>query len=251
MNRWIEKALCVLVVMFNVSAHADEQQVNIAVAANFAQPVKHFAEMFEKKTGIKPIITVSSSGTLYAQIQHGAPFDLFLSADALRPEKLVAEGLAEKQTLRTYATGRLALVSRSGAPDSLNAFVSRKFDKPVAIANPKLAPYGLAASQALGTLPPDAALPFRQVQGKNILQTYQYFTSGNVDDAFVAWSLVKRSNYSYLLIPDDFHAPIVQKMVIIKDNAHPYAARRFMQYLLSAKVQKSLMDWGYQSAGKR
>ncbi|OFC70870.1 molybdate ABC transporter substrate-binding protein [Alteromonas confluentis] len=251
MNRWIVKALCVLVVMFNVFAHADEQQVNIAVAANFAQPVKHFAEAFEKKTGIKPIITVSSSGTLYAQIQHGAPFDVFLSADALRPEKLVAEGLAEKQTLRSYATGRLALVSRSGAPDSLNAFVSRKFDKPVAIANPKLAPYGLAASQALGTLPADTALPFRQVQGKNILQTYQYFTSGNVDDAFVAWSLVKRSNYSYLLIPDDYHAPIVQKMVIIKDSAHPYAARRFMQYLLSAKVQKSLMDWGYQSAGKR
>ncbi len=251
MNSWIVKALCVLVVMFSVSSRADEQQVNIAVAANFAQPVKHFAEAFEKKTGIKPVITVSSSGTLYAQIQHGAPFDVFLSADAERPKKLVAEGLAEKHNLRTYASGRLALVTRSGAPDSLQDFVSRAFDRPVAIANPKLAPYGLAATQALSTLPADTQLPFRQVQGKNILQTYQYFTSGNVDDAFVAWSLVKNTDSTYLLIPDELHDPIVQKMVIVKDCAHPFAARRFMQYLLSAKVQKSLRDWGYQSAGKK
>ncbi len=250
MCRAYKVCLCVMLLLAG-KGFAAEQVVNIAVAANFAGPVKHFASAFEEKTGIRPVITVGSSGTLFAQIGHGAPFDIFLSADAARPEALVAEGKADKQNLRSYARGRLALVTRQSAPSGLEEFLTRQFNKPVAIANPKLAPYGLAAEQVLSTLPENTAFPFKLVRGKSILQAWQYFTAGNVDDAFVAWSLVKNSKANYWLIPASMHDPIVQKMVIVKHNQHPYAARRFMQYMMSPAVQNALADWGYQPVKAR
>ncbi|MBU2977138.1 molybdate ABC transporter substrate-binding protein [Alteromonas sp. C1M14] len=236
-----------LIISLGVSGQSFGQssQVNIAVAANFAEPVKEIAQNFHRQTGIKPVISIGSSGTLFAQISHGAPFDLFLSADALRPEKLVQQGKASD--LHTYAKGRLALVTRGKSLASLNAFFTHpQFTKPVAIANPKLAPYGVAAMETLAHFFNDnEPWPFTLVQGKSVAQTYQYFQAGNVDVALVALSLTAKTQGDVFAIPSQYHSPIVQKLVLLKGADHTDEAKRFIDYLLSPQIQSTLQEWGY------
>ncbi|QJR82343.1 molybdate ABC transporter substrate-binding protein [Alteromonas pelagimontana] len=227
-----------------------EETLHIAVAANFAKPVKAISEEFETRSGVHAIITVASSGTLYAQIKSGAPFDVFLSADAERPLQLVEDGLVASSAVKTYAVGRLAYLSRSLAEPAIDDLKTAALapNEKLAIANPRLAPYGLAAQQTLLKLALWQQMLPSLVYGKNILQAYQYYISGNVDNALVAWSLIKDRSSHVVLIPEHYHEPIVQKMAVMKAAAHPEAAARFMEYLLSPKVQKSLDDWGYGQA---
>ncbi|MFD3395302.1 molybdate ABC transporter substrate-binding protein [Alteromonas macleodii] len=202
-----------------------DEKINVAVAANFAKPLKSIAEQFTELTGIEVAVTVSSSGTLYAQIQHGASFDVFLSADRARPQALVDNNVVHHGNLVDYAKGKLAFVyagdlsseasretsgkrnceqiARSSTGDTtaqinaqLTDCLSRQLvqlmenpQNKVAIANPKLAPYGDAAQQALQNLSLwQQFLPHR-VMGKNVLQTLQFYTTGSVKGAFVAYSL--------------------------------------------------------------
>ncbi|MFD3390967.1 molybdate ABC transporter substrate-binding protein [Alteromonas macleodii] len=202
-----------------------DEKINVAVAANFAKPLKSIAEQFTELTGIEVAVTVSSSGTLYAQIQHGASFDVFLSADRARPQALVDNNVVHHGNLVDYAKGKLAFVyagdlsseashetsrernceqiARSSTGDTtaqinvqltdcLSKQLVQLMENPqnkVAIANPKLAPYGDAAQQALQNLSLwQQFLPHR-VMGKNVLQTLQFYTTGSVKGAFVAYSL--------------------------------------------------------------
>jgi len=201
-----------------------DEKINVAVAANFAKPLKSIAEQFTELTGIEVAVTVSSSGTLYAQIQHGASFDVFLSADRARPQALVDDNVVHHSNLVDYAKGKLAFVyagdlsreasheasgernceqiARSSTGDTtaqinvqltdcLSKQLVQLMENPqnkVAIANPKLAPYGDAAQQTLQNLSLwQQFLPHR-VMGKNVLQTLQFYTTGSVKGAFVAYS---------------------------------------------------------------
>lgn len=233
----------------SAQAASPQNTVHIAVAANFAQPLKALAAEFQNKTNIKPIITVGSSGALYAQIIHGAPFDVFLSADTVRPEALVKNGKADGQNLKPYARGKLAFVYRGAPISSVAHFLEQNEKAVVALANPRLAPYGSAAQSVIIQLEPDSNRRF--VKGQNVLQAMQYFQTEHVDAAFVSLSLAMQSEVNYVIPPAHWYAPIVQSMVIVKRAEHPYAARRFMQYLLSKDVQSRLKNWGYGAAKKQ
>jgi len=254
-----------------------DEKINVAVAANFAKPLKSIAEQFTELTGIEVAVTVSSSGTLYAQIQHGASFEVFLSADRARPQALVNNNLVHQANLVDYAKGKLAFVyagdlsseefseisSKTSSErdcreiagsttedtaeqlniqltDCLSRQLVQLMENPqnkVAIANPKLAPYGIAAQQTLHNLSLwQEFLPHR-VMGKNVLQTLQFYTTGSVKGAFVAYSLAldlpselnpnlsssftsvvsaKSTEATTVIIPvpEDLYQPIIQSLVV-------------------------------------
>lgn len=175
---------------------SESPPLKIAVAANFSEPLHALTSSFTELTGIQVSITTSSSGTLYAQMLHGAGFDIFMSADSARPAALVENEKVHINNVVNYAQGRLALVSSvlSAENKAFNAAaIQRILDKPnekLAIANPKLAPYGVAAKQVLQSLSLYSVIERRLVKGKNVLQTYQYLSSGNVSHALVAYSTV-------------------------------------------------------------
>lgn len=257
-------------------------KINVAVAANFAKPLKSIAQQFTQLTGIDVAVTVSSSGTLYAQIQHGAAFDVFLSADRARPQALVNNNLVHESNVVDYAKGKLAFVYTGKLPASanangyesvarearrtaenqqggeqkaqaggqgkplegkINAQLSKQLSQQliqltetpgskIAIANPKLAPYGEAAQQTLQNLLLwQHVLPHR-VMGKNVLQTLQFYSTGSVRGAFVAYSLAldlpnmssptsdksiadgKGATTVIIPVPENLYQPIVQSLVI-------------------------------------
>lgn len=172
--------------------YAKSPRLNIAVAANFAKPLAAIASDFTATTGIDVSITTSSSGTLYAQIFHGASFDVFLSADTARPAMLAKNNLIHPDNVTAFARGRLALITPNASTETktaLERFIAETSGK-FAIANPKLAPYGLAAQQVLHNTSLWNTLKDRLVKGKNVLQAYQYVSTGNVKGALVAYSTV-------------------------------------------------------------
>jgi len=172
--------------------YAKSPRLNIAVAANFAKPLAAIASDFTATTGIDVSITTSSSGTLYAQIFHGASFDVFLSADTARPAMLAKNNLIHPDNVTAFARGRLALITPNASTETktaLERFIAETSGK-FAIANPKLAPYGLAAQQVLHNTSLWNTFKDRLVKGKNVLQAYQYVSTSNVKGALVAYSTV-------------------------------------------------------------
>lgn len=318
---------------------ATSSPLKVAVAANFAKPLRAIASDFTAITGIDVSITTSSSGTLYAQISHGARFDVFLSADTARPTALANNNLIHPNNVTAYARGRLALITpfplnentkssnravineergsqlldcnsldclssesptlNMQAPSditlgadtqtkmALERFIAETSGK-FAIANPKLAPYGLAAQQVLHNTSLLDTFQERLVKGKNVLQAYQYVSSGNVKGALVAYSTVlAESNWSeslsasssgeisdetyWFTVDEALHRPIVQSLAIndsdaallhpnifdarddeqdlvVESLSHVKPASLFVQFLLSSSVQLSLYNWGYQPA---
>lgn len=225
------------------------QPLHIAVAANFATPARQIAENFERQFAIPAVVTVASSGTLFVQITHGAPFDVFMSADARRPEQLVEEHQANRDTLHVYAQGRLAYLNADIVAPDMNDLVNTVIagKRKLAIANPALAPYGLAARQVLTRLHKWPRAERHLVLGKNVLQTYQYYRSGNVEHALVAASLVQPGQPHTALVPAHLHQPILQKVVVPATAPQPEQAQLFVNYLMSAQVQQQLNQWGYDS----
>lgn len=265
-------ALFALVSSANASA---EQKLRVAVAANFAAPLKAIAKDFTRTTGVDVVITVSSSGTLFAQIMHGASFDVFLSADTARVKALVDAGRVTTSDVAPYALGQLAFVSKNAPFTSEellteNSKVLSSNSFKLAIANPKLAPYGEAAKEILIKHAQWESIRQHIVMGKNVLQTYQFYRTGNVDSAFVAYSLVKDESNVDLVSPR-LYSPIVQSLAILntplKDSASSiiqdthfsidthqkldtHASQRqlaeyFVRYLLSEKIQQKIEGWGY------
>ena len=232
----------------HTAAHAAEAQV--AVAANFAEPMKAIAAVLQKTSGHTLKISTGASGAFYTQIKTGAPFDVFLSADNERPEMLEKDGLAQPGTRFTYATGKLVLWSvRPGRVDGQGAVLKAADLGKVAFANPKTAPYGAAALQVLDKLGLKDALAPKLVQGESIGQTFNFVKTGNADVGFVAMSQVleggKLKGGSAWIVPAKYHEPIVQDAVVLKRAANNPAAKAWMALLHSAGAKDLIRSYGY------
>lgn len=230
------------------SAQADEVQV--AVAANFTAPIQAIAADFEKDTGHKLVASYGATGQFYTQIKNGAPFEVFLSADDTTAQKLENEGDTVKGSRFTYAVGTLALWSaRDGYVDAKGEVLKENQFKHLSIANPKAAPYGLAATQVLAKQGLTEQVKDKLVEGQNITQAYQFVSTGNAELGFVALSQIykdgKVTHGSAWIVPASLHDPIKQDAVILtrgKDNA---AAKALVDYLKGPKAAAVIKSYGY------
>lgn len=221
--------------------------VRVAVAANFTEPAREIAAAFERSTGHSAVLSFGSSGAFYAQIAQGAPFDVFLSADAEKPRQIVADGLAPESALFTYAIGRLALYSaRPGLIDERGDVLRSGDFGRIAIADPELAPYGAAAIEAMDKLGVRERLAGRIVQGTSIAQAFQFVSSGAADLGFVAQSQIAQvEGGSRWHVPEDLHAPIEQQAVLLAQAANNPAASAFADFLQSAEARGVIARFGY------
>lgn len=236
-------------VVFGVSAQADT--VNVAVAANFTAPAKALAAILEETTEHKANLSFGATGAFYTQIKQGAPFDVFLAADDARPIKLEEEGDIVPGSRFTYAIGQLVLWSAS--EDKVDAegqvLQTGDFNK-IAIANPKLAPYGLAAEQTIAKLGLTETLQPKLVMGESIGQTQNFVATGNAELGFVALSQVledgKLKSGSMWRVPAEDYDPIVQDAVILKRAENNPAAKAWVALLQSAETRELLeTQFGY------
>lgn len=219
---------------------------NVAVAANFTDPAKQIARLFENKTGHRAILSFGATGQLYAQITQGAPFQVFLSADQSTPKRLVDDGLAVGDSLFTYAVGKLVLFSRdAGLVTGEQTLRAAKFNK-IAIANPTTAPYGAAAVETMKALQVYEALSGKVVQGSNITQTFQFVETGNAELGFVALSqVIVRQVGSRWIVPANLYSPIRQDAVLLKSGAGNEAARAFLGFLKGPEAAAIIDRFGY------
>ena len=242
------KPAFVLALLGTALVHADEVQV--AVAANFAAPMQKIAAEFEKDTGHKAQLSFGATGKFYAQIKNGAPFEILLAADDTTPEKLEKEGAAVAGSRFTYAIGRLVLWSaKANYVDDGGAVLKNGDFAHLSIANPKLAPYGQAAIETLTALKLLDAIQPKFVQGENIAQTHQFVASGNAELGFVALSQVMKEGKigegSAWVVPQDLHQPIRQDAVLLATGKDKPAAAALLQYLGSEKSKAIIKSFGY------
>jgi molybdate transport system substrate-binding protein len=238
----------ILTALLASAAHAGT--VSAAVAANFTAPMQKIAAEFAKDTGHKAELSFGATGKFYAQISNGAPFGVLLAADDTTPAKIAREGKGVADSRFTYAVGKLVLWSKQdGYVDAQGAVLKTGKFQHVAIANPKLAPYGLAAEQTLTQLGLLEQIKPKFVQGENIGQTYQFAATGNAELGFVALSQVmedgKIKSGSAWLVPPNMHEPIRQDAIVLntaKDNA---AAKALMDYLRGDKARAIITSFGY------
>lgn len=226
-------------------------ETHVAVASNFTAPAEAIARAFEEATGHRAILSFGSTGKLYTQIAHGAPFQVYLAADQRRPEKAVAAGLAVPDSRFTYAVGRLVLYSRD--PGRVGDGEATLRDLPpearLAIANPRTAPYGAAAVQTMKRLGVYEANRSRLVRGENIAQTYQFVATGNAQLGFVALSQVANTtDGSRWRVPPKLHAPIRQQAVLLRNAADSEPARAFMAFLRGDAARTIIRRYGYDLA---
>jgi molybdate transport system substrate-binding protein len=245
----LRTALFLLLAMIGLARPAVAADVRIAVAANFTEPAKEIGAAFARATGHRAIFSYGASGQFYAQIAQGAPFEIFLSADAERPRKAEAEGLGVRGTRFTYAIGRLVLYSRSAGLVDAGGLVLRRgrFAK-LAIADPLTAPYGLAAEQTMQRLGLYGALRPKLVQGTSITQAYQFVSTGAAELGFVALSqLVSARGGSRWLVPERYHAPIAQQAILLRAGERNPAARAFLAFLRSPRALAIIRRYGYEA----
>lgn len=231
------------------SAWADEVQV--AVAANFTAPIQAIAKDFEKDTGHKLMAAYGATGQFYAQIKNGAPFEVFLAADDSTPAKLEQENETVAGSRFTYAIGTLALWSaKRGYVDDKGAVLKSNDYKHLSIANPKTAPYGLAATQVLDKLQLTEATKGKIVEGQNITQAFQFVSTGNAELGFVALSQIykdgKVENGSAWIVPASLHEPIRQDAVILNKGKDNPAAKALVDYLKGPKAAALIKSYGYE-----
>ena len=223
----------------------------LAVAANFAEVIELLEGEFERETGHNVTVSVASTGTLYAQIKNGAPFDILLAADQERPRLLEAEGLAVPGSRFTYAIGRLTLWSPEPRRIAANGAETLKLGdfRKLAIANPDLAPYGLAARETVEALELDETLEDRIVMGENIGQAHAMVATGNADLGFVALSYVlsprNESKGSRWDVPQELYTPIRQDAVLLTRAADNGAARDFLAWLQGEDARARIREFGY------
>jgi len=231
------------------SAFADEVQV--AVAANFTAPIQAIAKDFEADTGHKLVASFGATGQFYTQIKNGAPFEVFLAADDTTPAKLEQENEIVNGSRFTYAVGTLALWSaKEGYVDDKGEVLKKNEYQHLSIANPKAAPYGLAATQVLAKLGLTDATKPKIVEGQSIAQAYQFVSTGNAELGFVALSQVykdgKLNSGSAWIVPASLHEPIKQDAVILNKGKDSAAAKALMEYLKGPKAAAVIKSFGYQ-----
>lgn len=224
-------------------------EVHVAVASNFLNPLKEIAESYKRDTGNTLILISGSTGKLYAQARHGAPFDVLLAADAKRPALLEQEGVGVVGTRFTYAVGALVLWSlepdRVRGEESLAQMTKGK----LAMANPKTAPYGRAAQQVLERLGLWKKLQPFLVRGENIAQTLQFVATGNATLGFVAKSQVEDPRFKFKgsrwEVPVNQHEPILQQAILLKPGFGNSSAKQFLDYLQGSAAKEIIRSYGY------
>jgi molybdate transport system substrate-binding protein len=229
---------------------ASADTVLVAVAANFTKPMTEIAAAFEKATGHKADLAFGSSGKFVSQLENGGPYEVFLSADDKNPIKLEQTGLAVANSRFTYALGKLALWSATpGLVDEQGQILSKGGFKHLALADPKLAPYGAAAVEVLKNLSLFEKLQPLFVQGENIAQTHQFISTGNAELGFVALSQVidngKIAPGSGWIIPADHYKPIRQDAILLQNGAENPAAPALMKFLKSPEALAVIKKYGY------
>ena len=225
-------------------------EVLVAVAANFAAPMQKIAPLFEQDTGHKAILSFGATGSFYAQIKNGGPFQILLSADDETPLKLEKEGLGIVGSRFTYATGKLVLWSKQpGKVDDAGHILKTGDFQRLALANPKLSPYGMAAHETLTKLGFLQTVQAKIVQGDNIAQTYQFVFSQNAQLGFVALSQVyengKIAQGSAWVVPSHLHSPLQQDALLLNAGKNNPAAQALMDYLKSDKAKNIIKAYGY------
>jgi molybdate transport system substrate-binding protein len=232
-----------------VASQATANEIRVAVASNFTRAIGMVAKVFEADSGHKVILASGSTGKHYAQIMNGAPFDAFFAADLVRPKLLEQEGLTVPGSRFTYAIGKLILWSPEAAlVDAKGRVLEHGEFRHLAIANPKLAPYGLAAREVLQKRGLWDDMSKRLVRGENIGQTFQFVASGNAELGFVARSQLMRPGFeiegSHWDVPAELYTPIEQQAVLLKDSE---AARAFMSFVRSEEAIRIIRDHGYET----
>jgi molybdate transport system substrate-binding protein len=232
------------------AASVSAAQVQVAVAANFTAPMKAIAAAFHEKTGDTVVAAYGATGQFYAQIRNGAPFEVFLAADNATPARLDQERATVSGSRFTYATGALALWSATdGYVDKDGQVLRQNKFTHLSIANPKAAPYGLAAMQTLEKLGLMDALRPKIVEGQNIGQAQQFVASGNAELGFVALSQVYRDGKliggSAWIVPESLHDPIRQDAVILEKGRDNPVARAFVDFLKGPEAGKIILSYGY------
>jgi molybdate transport system substrate-binding protein len=230
------------------TAEADE--VNAAVAANFTAPAEQIVALFQKETGHTIKLSFGSSGKFTAQIKEGAPFDVFLAADEKNPKLLEEGGLAVANSRFVYALGKLVLWSaKPGYVDDKGEVLKGSGFTKLAYADPKLAPYGLAAKETLDALGLWSAVQNKLVTGESITQTYQFAATGNAELAFIALSQITKEGKvnagSSWLVPANLYSPIRQSAVQLSAAKDPVAAKAFLDFLKSEKAVAIIQSFGY------
>jgi molybdate transport system substrate-binding protein len=247
------KKLAQVALFFAVSVLANQalaDELKIAVAANFLKTIETLGQNFEKQTGNSIKVSGGPTGKLYAQIENGAPFDLFFSADQKSTKKLEDEGKIKAGSRFIYAQGRLSLwmPNVSAGVEAVDVLKQADF-KHLALANPKAAPYGTAAEQTLDKLGLLETLRPKFVMGENIGQTYQFVATGNAQLGFVAHSYTVDPKHvnkgSYWLVPQSYHSPLDQDVVILKKAENSQTAQAFVDYVRSAEGRSIIEASGY------
>ena len=236
-------------------ATAKAEEVTVAVAANFAAPMQKIAQAFEQDTGHKALLAFGATGKFYAQIKNGAPFAVLLSADDETPARLEKEGVAIAGTRFTYAIGRLALWSKNPllVDDKGQVLLSNATDKnsfkKIAIADPKLAPYGAAAIEVLGRMDALAKLTPKLVQGDSIGQAFQFVMTENAELGFVALSQIsidgRITQGSAWVVPQNLYTPLKQDAVLLPVGKNNAAALALMKYMRTDRAQAIIRAYGY------
>jgi molybdate transport system substrate-binding protein len=243
--------LKIVTATFLCFAPAGCAEIYVAVASNFLEPAKAVTERFEAETGHKVVLVPGSSGKHYAQIINGAPYEVFLSADTVRPALLEKKGIGIPGSRFTYAVGKLVLWSAD--PDLIdeNGDVLRQMDfRFLSVANPKLAPYGKAAQAVLQAFGLWQMLQERIVTGENISQAYHFVKSGNADLGFIAFSQIKTSGIregSFWLVPGSLYPAIEQQAVLLGENK---TARQFIDFLKKPSARQLISNYGYDIPGQ-
>jgi molybdate transport system substrate-binding protein len=227
-------------------------ETQVAVAANFTEPAKEIATAFRAATGHTATLSFGSSGEFYAQMAHGAPYEVFLSADADRPAKAEQDGLGVTGSRFTYAIGRLVLYSKTpGLVDGAGAVLSGARFAKLAIADPAAAPYGAAAVQTMKKLGAYDRVKPKMVTGTSISQTYQFVQTGAAELGFVAYSqVINQNGGSRWLVPSGDHAPINQQAILLYTGAKNPAAKAFLDFLKNSAAVAIIRKYGYEVPGK-
>ncbi len=234
-----------------VSAPACAGEVRVAVAANFSAPMERIAALFQQESGHAVKVSLGSSGKFYSQIKGGAPFDVLLAADDEIPKRLAQEGLAVASSRFVYATGKLVLWSaQPNFVDGKGAVLNKGGFGKLAIADPQLAPYGMAAKETLERLSMWNAMQSKLVKGENITQTYQFIATENAELGFVALSQIMRNGKvsagSWWLVPSEMYKPLRQGAVMLSGAKDQAAAQAFLAFLKSQKAVVIMRGFGYE-----
>lgn len=247
-------AVCALIVSLITAAGCRSKTANlaapsitIAAASNLTDTFAELGPRFTAATGVHLVVSFGATADLAKQIEHGAPFDVFLAADSEHVEQLDTKGLLSPDSRKNYARGRLVMwlpASSKLAAQRVEDIKGKEFER-IAIAKPDVAPYGRAAEEALRALGIWDEIKTKVVYSQTVSQAKQYAATGNAEVAFIPLALVKPGEGRYIQIGGELHRPIEQAMGIVKESGEQDSARRFIEFLMSSEGQQLLAKHGY------